>query len=67
MLSVSVSGHHILKQLAVSRNIGFQSKEQFGNIHRVPEFCSRFSGSINRHISRAVLPVFAMCYFASFA
>ena len=57
MLFDSVSGHHILKKLAISRNIGFQSEGESGNIHRVPGICSRFSGAINLHISRAVLPV----------
>jgi hypothetical protein len=67
MLSVSVSGHHVFKWLAVSRNIGFsqgtiwehspgsQLLLPFLGLHQSPHLSSR-----------AVLSVFAMRCFPSF-
>ena len=61
----SVPGHHILKHLVAAKNIRFQSRELYANIGQPTFALSHFS--ISFQISRAVLPVLAMCCRASFA
>jgi len=56
-----VSGHHILNNLAVTRSLHFQPCEPYANI------AFSFAGSNSFYISRAVLPVLAICCRPSFA
>ena len=63
----SVPGHHILKNLVVDRNIQFQSREQYGNIHEPVSNLLPISPAISLHISRAVFPVLAIWVLANFA
>jgi hypothetical protein len=67
MLWETVPGHLILKHFQAAGFIQKQPREQYGNIQNPASTLFPKSTSINRHISRAVLPVRAMCSLASLA
>ena len=56
-----------INNLAEAKELRFSSSEQYPNIDQPTFVFSELSCSISFQISRAVLPVFAKCFRASFA